>query len=121
MFPTLMGPGFLVFFLEDEIYAGGGTPVIVYHEIIYDTLPVKTVEKVARKVEKYKEAKRELNPENIKAIVDSMVDTWPKAEMLDKMETHHIGKDLAILSYKATLSRLIVDDDLALLLIIAST
>ena len=105
---------------------GGGYPAphtgprkSPYHFL--DKISLRAVKECAEKVEAYKEAKKEINPETIEAIVSSMVDTWPKQEMAEAMELHQMSRDLAILAYKATLSKLIVDDDLALLLIIAST
>lgn len=121
-----MGPGFFIFFQETQIEAGSGHPAGLTDElynavIIYESLPVKTVKKLVKKVRKYKEAKKELNPENINAIVESMVDTWPKQEMTQSMDEYQLDEELAILSYKATLSQFIFEDDLALILILASS
>jgi ASC-1-like (ASCH) protein len=112
-----MGPGFFVFFQTDDPneYAGAGHPVI-----IYETLPEKTVKRVVKKVKQYKEAKRKIDKECIDAIVSSMVDTWSQKDMRAKMELYDISQEVAILSYKKTLERLINDDDLALVLILAS-
>ena len=100
-----------------QIMAGSGYPVIIYH-----TLPIETVKEVAKKVKKYQkvEKKRVISPEAIKAIVEVMVDTWSKDDMQQKMDMYHITRDRAIESYKKTIRLLIQDEDLSLILILAS-
>ena len=100
---------------ECEILAGAGYPVI-----IYETLPVKTVEKVVKKVEAFKEEEKVVSKEAIEAITESMAQEWSKEEMRKMMELHDISQEIALLSYKATLRALIMDEDLALILILAS-
>jgi len=111
-----MGPGFFIFFQETEILGGSGYPVV----IVYDDLPVKTVKEVVKKVKKYKKAKRQIDPEAVQAIVESMVDKWPKYEMKAKMEDYGQTEELALLSYRETLRQIVVDDDLAIIFILAS-
>jgi len=120
-----MGPGFFIFFQSEETCgAGGGYPDIPHNAvIIYETLPVDTVKKVVKKVRKYKQKTKEvqISPANVDAIVGTMVDVWSQKDMKAKMELHDISQELAILSYRATIRQLINDDDLALILILAST
>ena len=85
-----------------------------------DRLPIRAVKEVAKKVEQYKKESPELDQAAIDSIVGAMVDTWPKLEMKEAMEHHGLDEDLAILAYRETLSQLIIDDDLAIILILAS-
>ena len=119
---TPVGPAFFIFFQVDAAAGGGGMPDI--EELIYQELSQKTVKKLAKKVKKYQKAQalpqdRIISKESINAIVDTMVDTWPKAEMLERMESYDLNEYNAILAYKNTLKSLF-DDDLALILILAS-
>ena len=121
---TPQGPGFFVFFQTDTTLGGGGYPDDDIAELIYQELPQKTVKKLAKKVKKYQKARalpqdKIISKESINAIVDTMVDTWPKYEMLEKMEKYNLDEYNAILAYKNTLKSLF-DDDLALILILAS-
>ena len=120
-----MGPGFFIFFQSEETGgAGGGYPEIPHNAvIIYESLPEKTLEKVVDKVRKYKKKTKELqiSPANVDAIVETMVDVWSQKDMKAKMELHDISQEIALLSYRATLKQLIDDDDLALILILASS
>jgi len=115
-----MGPGFFIFFQVESVAGGGGHPEDIICELIYDEIPQKTVKKLAKKVEAYQKAENKpVSAESINAIVETMVDTWPKAEMLEKMEKYDLSEYNAILAYKRTLTNLF-DDDLALILILAS-
>lgn len=98
-------------------YAGSGYPVI-----IYETLPAETVKTVVKKVKKYQklEKKKEISPEAIEAIVEAMVDTWKQKDMQQKMETYNLTSERAIESYRQTIKLLINDDDLSLIIILAS-
>ena len=98
----------------DRSFGGSGYPVV-----IYETLPVKTLKTLERKVKKYQE-KQELTPQAIEAIVETMADTWTQKDMKQKMELHGIDAPTAIESYKQTIKLLINDDDLSLILILAS-
>lgn len=85
-----------------------------------DKVSLRAVKEVAEKVEAYKEEKREIDQEAIQAIVESMVDTWPQPEMRQAMDDNGFDEMEAIAAYKATIAKLIQEEDLALLLILAS-
>ena len=100
-----------------QIMAGSGYPVVIYR-----SLPIETVKKVAKKVRKYQkvEKKKEISPEAINNIVEVMVETWSKDDMQQKMEMYHLTRERAIESYKKTIRLLINDEELSLILILAS-
>ena len=120
---TSMGPGFFIFFQETQIEGGAGIPDYeeAICELIYQELSQKTVKKLAKKVKRYQKVQKAkpISKEAINNIVETMVDTWPQAEMLEKMERYNLDEYNAILAYKNTL-RSLFDDDLALILILAS-
>ena len=97
--------------------AGSGYPVVIYL-----SLPIETVKKVAKKVRKYQkvEKKKEISPEAINNIIEVMVETWSKDDMQQKMEMYHLTRERAIESYKKTIRLLINDEELSLILILAS-
>ena len=97
---------------------GSGYPVNPV--IIYETIPVETVKKVVKKVEAYKKEEKVVSPEAINAITESMVEAWSTDEMRKMMELYDISREVALLSYRETLKRLIMDEDLAFVLILAS-
>ena len=107
-----MGPGFFIFFQQESL-GGDDAPTL----IVYDEIPVKTVEKVAKKVKQYRKQKKPINKEAIQAIVGSMIDTLEREEIEQKMAQYKIDELDVIESYKATLEEL-MSDDLALLLIL---
>lgn len=117
MLLTPQGPGFFLFFQVDATAGGSGSPDDFF---VYEELSQKTVKKLAKKVQKYQKAeKKAVSQESINAIVETMVDTWPKTEMQEKMEKYNLDEYNAILAYKNTLKSLF-DDDLAIILILAS-
>ncbi len=107
------GPGFFIFFHETQISGGGGYPVI------YRQVSDRATKKIIKKVKRYVEAKREINPESITAIVESMIDTWPKSEVSEFMDAFSIPQAKAVSQYRIIL-RQFFDDGLALILILAS-
>lgn len=125
MLRTPMGPGFFIFFQDTDLTIKGGSGSPDYEEaiceLIYQEISQKTVKKLAKKVKKYQKAAKVkvVSKESINAIVETMVDTWPQAEMQEKMQNYNLNEYNAILAYKNTL-RSLFDDDLALILILAS-
>ncbi len=97
------------------ILAGAGYPVI-----IYETLPLETVKEVAEKVQIAKKEEKAIPPEKLDAIIDEMVDKWAKKDMEQKMREFRQTKEAAIESYRQTLLMLIQEEELALILILAS-
>ena len=121
-----IGPGFFIFFREEIEHAGGiegPEGVEGEDERIYDTLPLETIDRLAKKVEAYKavEKAEELPPESVESIISTMVDIWPSDDMQAKMLEFDLSQELAILRYRRTLEQLILDDEeLALILILAN-
>ena len=99
------------------ILAGAGYPVI-----IYETLPVKTVKNIRKKIVQYQKAEKttEISKEAKEAIVSTMIDALSKKEIMDKMELFDISREIAIIRYRDTIKQLLNDDDLAIILILAS-
>jgi len=106
------GPGFFIFFQETGISAGGGYPVVF-------EIPATATKRVAKKVRAYVKAKKDINPDAIEKIVESMVESWPKAEMTDFMVKYDLPPQEAMIAFRQGLT-VFLDDDLALILIIAS-
>ncbi len=135
MLNSPLGPGFFIFFQETETLAGGGYPKGVYYGKqkkgkkhkkqfdfldklgIYEEIPVKTIKELNEKVKQYKAP---LNKENVESIVGVMLDTWESDDMKAKMALHKIDQEIAMHMYRNTLKQLIAEDDLALILILAS-
>ena len=123
---TPMGPAFFIFFQVEAVTGGGGEPD--FDELIYREISQKSIKKLAKKVKKYQKAQKTdkkteqkaVSVEAINAIVETMVDTWPKAEMLEKMQDYDLNEYEAIIAYKRTLTHFLREEDLALILILAN-
>lgn len=105
-----MGPGFFILFQVDAVAGGAGLPVEYYEDI-----PKKIVKRIIKKIRKIKQS----DLEKRRKVIDEIIDQLPKKEIKQKAEQYQISQDQAVWMYKLTLYQL-VDDDLALILILAS-
>jgi hypothetical protein len=107
-FKTPMGPGFFILFQVDAVAGGSGQPY-------YEDIPKRIIKRIIKKIRKIKQP----DLEKRRKVIDEIIDQLPKKEIKQKAEQYQISQDQAVWMYKLTLYQL-VDDDLALILILAS-
>lgn len=85
----------------------------------YYALPLWALEQITEKVQAYVEADEEITPEVVTAITESMVDTFPQARIQELMERDQLTEEKVLSGYREQIREVILDDELALILIFA--
>lgn len=104
-----MGPGFFIFFREDEIQGGAGYPVYIQE---------KTVKRVRRIIRKIYKKKKKLDKAKIQKIINAMAKEWPEKEVKKAMKKFDVSREIAISNYKKSIKVIINDEEIVIILLL---
>lgn len=123
-----MGCGFFIFFQtgRNTPYGVGGDGA---EDKIFDELPAEVVKETHEVYEKYKAAGLTKDTktqggltyqESLEAIASSITESIEEKHVVAKMEEFKIDEEETLMRFRATITALLEDDELALILIMAN-